>query len=139
MVAALKESFVPTLRQKGFVGSLPHFRRKLDDRIDFLDVQFAREGGRFCLNIGQSGPKGLEDPAWPDLALAETTVGHVHHSSRVHRGILFKQWFDFGPRKHDSPKAVKPAAYYQAIACSAARAFEKDGEKWFSKSRPLRD
>lgn len=138
MMAALKDSFVPTLRRKGFVGSFPHFRRKLDERIDFVMVQFAREGGRFCLNIGQTGPDGLQDPAWPELTLAETTVGHLRHRSRVGRGFLAEQWFDFGPRSYDPQKAVEPPAYYQAIASDAIRAFEKDGEKWFSKSPALR-
>jgi hypothetical protein len=137
MTAALKETFVPMLRQKGFVGSFPHFRRQLDNRIDFLNVQFAREGGRFCLNIGQTGPKGLQDPAWPGLAIAETTVGHLRHRSRVHRGFFLKQWFDFGPRSYDPPKSAKAPSYYEAIAAEAVRAFEKDGEKWFGKSRAL--
>ena len=138
MTHALKRTLLPMLREKGFAGSFPNFRRKLDDRIDFLNVQFGREGGRFCLNIGQTGPQGLQDPAWPDLALTETTVGHLRHRSRVHRGFLYKQWFDFGPRSYDPPKAVKPSSYYEAIATRAAQAFEKDGERWFSKRPALR-
>jgi hypothetical protein len=138
MMAALKQTFLPVLRQKGFVGSFPHFQRRLDNRIDFLNVQFARVGGRFCLNIGQTGPKGLQDPAWPELALTETTVGHLlHHRSRVHWGFFMKQWFDFGPRSYDPPKDVKPPSYYEAIAVRAVKAFEKDGERWFNKSRAL--
>ena len=38
MMAALKQVFIPALRQKGFVGSFPNFQRRLDDRIDFLNV-----------------------------------------------------------------------------------------------------
>jgi hypothetical protein len=138
MMAALKGSFVPMLRQKGFVGSFPHFQRRRDDRIDFVDVQVAREGGRFCLNIGQTGPEGLNDPAWPELTLAETTVGHLQHRSRVHHGFFLKQWFEFGPRSYDPPKPVKAASFYQAIASKAVRAFEKDGERWFAKLPALR-
>ena len=138
MMTALKEQFVPMLRQKGFVGSFPHFRRKLDTRIDFLDVQFAREGGRFCINLGQTGSEGLQDPAWPDLPLAETATGHLHHRSRVHWGFFLKQWFDFGPRSYDPPKEVKPRPFYEAIATRAAQAFERDGERWFAKEPALR-
>jgi Domain of unknown function (DUF4304) len=138
MLAALKERLVPFLREKGFVGSFPHFRRELKGRIDFLDVQFAREGGRFCLNIGQTGPDGLKDPAWPDLTLAETTTGHLQHRSRVHWGFFLKQWFDFGPRSYDRPKPVKLPAHYEGIAARAVRALEKDGERWFGKEPALR-
>jgi hypothetical protein len=48
-----------------------------------------------------------------------------------------KQWFDFGPRSYDPPKDVKPPSYYEAIAVRAVKAFEKDGERWFNKSRAL--
>ena len=137
MMAALKKTFVPVLRQKGFVGSFPDFRRALEDRIDFLNVQFAREGGGFYLNIGQTGPQGLQDPAWPLLTPAETTVGHLLHRSRVHWGFFLKQRFDFGPRSYDPPKGVKPPSHYEAIAARAAKAFENDGERWFSKPRSL--
>jgi hypothetical protein len=138
MMKALAAKFVLHLRDKGFAGSFPHFRRKLPDRIDFLDVQFAREGGRFCLNIGQTGPDGLKDPAWPDLTIEKTTTGHISdHSSRITHGFFMKQWFDFGPRSYDPPKLAKPPAFYEGIAAGAVRAFDKDGERWFDKKRDL--
>ena len=137
MMAALKKTFVPMLRERGFVGSFPDFRRGLDQRVDFLNVQFAREGGCFYLNIGQTGPQGLQDPAWPGLTLTEKTVGHLRHRSRVHWGFFMKQGFVFGPRSYDPPKDAKPPSYYEAIAVKAARAFEKDGERWFGKQRSL--
>jgi hypothetical protein len=42
-----------------------------------------------------------------------------------------KQGSFSGPRSYDPPKDVKPRSYYEAIAVKAARAFEKDGERWF--------
>ena len=133
MMTALRAVFVPVLRQRGFVGSFPHFRRKLDQRIDFLNVQFNRYGGSFCLNIGQTGPDGLEDPDWPDLSLAATTVGHLRYRSRVGRGFLAKQWFEFGPKCDNASKPARPVSFYEGIASDAVRAFEKDGERWFNK------
>ena len=133
MMKALAADFVPVLRERGFVGSFPHFRRKLDQRIDFLNVQFNRHGGRFCLNIGQTGPDGLEDPNWPELSLAATTVGHLRYRSRVAKGFLAKQWFEFGPESDDSSKPAKPVSFYERVAADAVRAFEKDGERWFNK------
>jgi hypothetical protein len=133
MMTALTAVFVPVLRQRGFVGSFPHFRRKLDQRIDFLNVQFNRYGGSFCLNIGQTGPDGLEDPDWPDLSLAATTVGHLRYRSRVGKGFLAKQWFEFGPKSQYSLKPARPVSFYESIAADAVRAFEKDGERCFNK------
>ena len=138
MMKALNSTFVPHLRARGFIGSFPHFQRKLGNRIDFLFVQFIRAGGSFCLNIGQTGAEGLQDPAWPGLALEKTTVGHLRHRSRIGRGFLAKQWFDFGPRNYDPPRPPKPEAHYESIASEAVRAFDKDGERWFSKSPALK-
>jgi len=138
VMKALSSTFVPHLRARGFAGSFPHFRRKLDDRIDFLDVQFAREGGRFCINIGQTGPDGLQDPNWPGLSIEKTTVGHLRQRSRVGRGFWAKQWFDFGPRSYDPAQPTKPEAYYANIASDAVRAFDKDGERWFGKLPALK-
>jgi len=137
MMKALSAVFFPALRQWGFVGSFPHFRRQSDRRIDFLNVQFNRYGGSFCLNIGQTGPEGLVDSHWPGLTLAATTVGHLHHRSRVGRGFLAKQWFEFGSESHASPEPAKPVKFYEGIAAEAGRAFEKDGERWFNKQPAL--
>ncbi len=36
MIAALKEIVLPTLRNMGFRGSFPHFRRERDEQLDLL-------------------------------------------------------------------------------------------------------
>jgi Domain of unknown function (DUF4304) len=63
MVLSLKELFVPALRQRGFKGSLPHFRRPLKDRIDLLTVQFdlftVIEGRSRRAKFIQLGPEGV--------------------------------------------------------------------------------
>jgi hypothetical protein len=46
---ALKEIFIPFLREKGFKGSLPHFRRQKEDRVSgllfrqFVNIVFSCE------------------------------------------------------------------------------------------------
>ena len=59
MMSAFKTRFVPALRKRGFVGSLPHFRRLLPDRVDYLMVQFYSAGGSFVVEVGRTGPRGL--------------------------------------------------------------------------------
>jgi Domain of unknown function (DUF4304) len=61
MMSAFKTRFVPALRKRGFVGSFPHFRRRLPDRIDYLMVQFYSEGGSFVVEVGRTGPEGFTD------------------------------------------------------------------------------
>ena len=59
MIAALKENFVPTLRERGFKGSFPHFRRIGPNGIHLLTVQFDKWGGGFVIEIATCGPEGL--------------------------------------------------------------------------------
>jgi hypothetical protein len=40
----LKAQFVPALRRMGFKGTLPHFRRQRDNKVDLLTMQFDRRG-----------------------------------------------------------------------------------------------
>lgn len=57
MIRALKKSVVPQLRERGFSGSFPHFRRRRSDRIDLFTFQFDRNGGGFVIELGQCPPE----------------------------------------------------------------------------------
>jgi len=59
MIAALKAEFVPALKERGFKGSFPHFRRIKPDKIDLLTVQFDKWGGGFVIEIAKCGPEGI--------------------------------------------------------------------------------
>lgn len=56
MNAALNDSVVPVLREMGFKGSLPHFRRERDEHIDLLTVQYNKYGGSFLVEISFADP-----------------------------------------------------------------------------------
>jgi hypothetical protein len=51
MVSALKEIVVPGLRDMGFRGSFPHFRRPCDGQLDLLMFLFSQFSRRFCVEI----------------------------------------------------------------------------------------
>jgi uncharacterized protein DUF4304 len=51
MIDALRRVIVPTLRNMGFTGSFPHFRRIRETRIDLLTFQFNRSGGSFVVEV----------------------------------------------------------------------------------------
>jgi Domain of unknown function (DUF4304) len=59
MNAALHELVVPTLRAKGFKGSLPHFRRVGNGATEVLTFQFDRHGGSFVMQIGRCSDRGF--------------------------------------------------------------------------------
>ena len=75
MMKALKTRLLPALRDRGFKGRFPHFRRAGPDRIDFVMIQFRREGGSFTINIGQSGPEGISEGPWADEHCREAHSG----------------------------------------------------------------
>jgi len=62
MISSLKKLFVPALRERGFKGSLPHFRRPMKDRIDLLTIQFDKWGGGFVIEVSNCAPEGVVMP-----------------------------------------------------------------------------
>ena len=42
MISALKAIVVTTLRDTGFSGSFPHFRRRRGEQLDLLTFQFSQ-------------------------------------------------------------------------------------------------
>lgn len=104
---ALKVRFVPALRQLGFKGSLPHFRRQRESRIDLLTVQFDRHGGGFVVELSQCGIEGITT-YWGKFLSAGKVTAHDLHPSQRHRlgspGPDADNWFRFDDGT--SPMAV---------------------------------
>ena len=60
---ALTARVVPLLRERGFTGSLPHFRRRLATKTDLVTFQFDRHGGGFVLEVAE-GPSTEFVTSW---------------------------------------------------------------------------
>ncbi len=58
MDGALKLHVVPVLRNMGFKGSFPHFRRLSQDRVDAIGFQFSQWGPQLYVEIGIADPGG---------------------------------------------------------------------------------
>ena len=84
MNAALKETLVPILRERGFKGSLPHFRRILPARTDLLTVQFDRHGGGFIVEISRCSPSGVTT-SWGKHIPAAKVTAHDLPPDKRHR------------------------------------------------------
>lgn len=98
MNRALKARFVPALRQLGFKGSLPHFRRQRHSRVDLITVQFDRHGGGFVVELSQCGLEGVTTH-WGKVISANTVTAHDLHPGQCHRlgatGSDIDHWFRF--------------------------------------------
>jgi hypothetical protein len=60
MIAALRRHVVPALRERGFKGSFPHFRRPKEHAIDLLTFQFDKYGGGFVVELATGSTHGIE-------------------------------------------------------------------------------
>jgi hypothetical protein len=60
MIFVLKGKVIPILREVGFKGTFPHFRRMNVDKINLLTFQFDKWGGGFCIEIANGNPRGVE-------------------------------------------------------------------------------
>lgn len=58
MDSALKSHAVPLLRDLGFKGSYPHFRRILEERVDTIGFQFSQWGPQFYVEMGVADADG---------------------------------------------------------------------------------
>ena len=79
MDEALREITVPFLREKGFNGSLPHYRRKRSDRINLLTIQHSLHAARFVVEIANAPLSGIMT-SWGE----EITPGKInaHHTGQ---------------------------------------------------------
>lgn len=62
MLNSLKNIVIPSLLERGFKGTFPHFRRVTEKKIDHLTFQFDKYGGGFIIEVAVCPP-----------------AGHIHH------------------------------------------------------------
>ena len=99
MRTELSSTVLPELYQRGFVGRLPHFHRRLPSRTDLLGIQFNKYGGSFVVEIGSCSPEGIARGSAlvsPDKA----TYADLPWDRRLRLGALpekgvFDHWFRF--------------------------------------------
>jgi hypothetical protein len=112
MIAALKEIVVPTLRDMGFRGSFPHFRRQRDEQLDLLTFQFSQWGGRFAVEISSCPATGYALHTGESVSAERAHVHHQQPRSRLRLGVRpppnnCDHWFQFEP---DSPAVYTDTA-----------------------------
>lgn len=61
MIKSLKQKVIPTLRERGFKGSFPHFYRKSENQIELIMFQFSRWGSVLYVEVSKCPPAGYVD------------------------------------------------------------------------------
>lgn len=93
---ALKRLVVPYLREIGFTGTMPNFRRLRGGAFDLLSIQHSQWGAKFCVEVGRCGPHGAHLPG-RHVPLDKVRIRHILHRRRLGaRPPFADHWFDYG-------------------------------------------
>lgn len=115
MAASLKRIFVPVLRERGFKGSFPHFRRPRTDRIDLLTFQFNRGGGSFVIEVAICACEGMVMPWGKQISPKKVQAWDVYPPNRPRlgsgNGTEDGKWFKFDERI-DTDEVARHATSY---------------------------
>ena len=133
MLAALREIIVPVLRDMGFRGSFPHFRRARDTQIDLLTFQFNRWGGSFLVEAAFCASEGFTT-AWGAHVPPERVRAHdIHPDQRLRLGshppTQADHWFSFEPER---------AAIYTDTAREVLPWLRGQAEQFYRTHRPTK-
>jgi len=97
MDMAIKDITIPFLRQQGFKGSYPHFRRERDNKLILLTFQFSVSSPKFVVEISYCSTEGYTTSWGKQLKPSECRVQYMGHRLRI-GSIKNKKhsWYDFG-------------------------------------------
>lgn len=113
MVIALTEIVVTRLRNMGFNGSFPHFRRHGKEKIDLLTFQFDKYGGGFVLEISKCPPDGTSTHWGEHIPPNKVNAWDMHPSKRVRlqpgAGNSPSSWFRFDRHRQAEEVYLKTA------------------------------
>lgn len=93
MLSALKEHTFPLLKELGFTGKYPNFRRKLDNCIELISFQTNKWGGSFTIELSAVFP-GSANPNYTLYeGVTEDTFGVEATNKRYRLPGMYDGWF----------------------------------------------
>jgi hypothetical protein len=114
MERELKNRVIPVLRERGFKGSFPHFRRPTTGGIDLLTFQFDRDGGGFVIEISNCSSGGVTTHWGKSIDASKVTAWDLHpdlrHRLKPCEGSGTDAWF-----RYDNGDVMTPGK--QVLEC----------------------
>ncbi|WP_273126203.1 DUF4304 domain-containing protein [Bacillus weihaiensis] len=103
MTNALKMVVVPYLREHGFKGSFPHFRRQNEDNIDLITFQFNRYDWSFVVELAVCTPEGVTMSWGEKIPPNKVTAYDVNDRHRLSENMKddTDHWFNYEHAKSD--------------------------------------
>jgi len=130
MKRELSTLIFPILREKGFAGKLPHFRRITGSKVDLLSFQFDKRGGGFVLNLAV-GPADGFTTHWGKFVPADQLDPSYDLGTTIRiqpgEGGAVDNWF-----RYDRPPSNPVGNIYEATAREVIP-FLDNSEKWFGQ------
>ncbi|WP_113962453.1 DUF4304 domain-containing protein [Roseimicrobium gellanilyticum] len=104
MVSVLRKVVIPKLREMGFRGSFPHFRRAGAKQLDLLTFQFSQWSSSFVVELGWCSASGHTMRDGTHYPPDRVRPCHLHRlRQRVRLGAespdVTDHWFKFEPDK----------------------------------------
>lgn len=131
METAIKSLIVPKLREMGFKGSMPHFRRTGESKADLLTFQFNSSGGSFVAELAVCTTADIENHWRADLTFKNVTAQDINSRQRL--GSKTKgsdHWFVYGKKNYEAGhEKIEPDVIYQNIATEVISLLHSQAEQ----------
>lgn len=105
MDLALKEAVVPILREYGFAGLYPYFRRPNTTYVELLTFQFDVNGGGFVIDIARCSIGGITTKEGRHISAAEVKPWDLDPYDRLRikprEGSGTDSWFRYDSGEYE--------------------------------------
>lgn len=126
MDLTIKDIVIPVLKEQGFKGSFPHFRRKNENNIDLITFQFNRWGGSFVVELAICPLEGITMDWGEDIQANKVTAHHINRRFRL--GAMSEEedgiWFNF--------EEAKTKQDFEQVATNVLNLLNTSDPKWIS-------
>jgi hypothetical protein len=106
MDLALKAVVVPVLRERGFTGLYPFFRRLHTTSVELLTFQFDVNGGGFVIEMSRCGIGGVTSSGGRHISASEVKPWDLDPFDRLRikprEGSGTDSWFRYESGEYDS-------------------------------------
>ena len=93
MLSALKKHTFPLLKEQGFTGKYPNFRRKRDDCIELISFFTNKWGGSFTIEVSAVFPNSENKNYTLYHGVTEETFGVEATNERYRLPGMYDGWF----------------------------------------------
>lgn len=100
MNKSIKNIFVPELRKLNFKGSLPHFRRTIENRTNLITFQFDRDGGGFVVELANYLGAEFTTSWGKQIPLDKLKAHDINERQRIYPNSIIEEngklsWFRY--------------------------------------------